>query len=46
MFVFIRNMSELKAEKLIAEKGAALSEEEKEALRQEYLKSLEKENKE
>lgn len=45
MFIFIRNMSDLKAEKLVAEKGAALSEEEKEALRQEYLKSLEKENK-
>ena len=45
MFVFIKNMSDMKAEKLALEKGAALSEEEKEALKQAYLKSLEEENK-
>lgn len=45
MFVFIKNMSDVKAEKLALEKGAALSEEEKEALKQAYLKSLEEENK-
>lgn len=39
-FIFVRNLSEIKAEKLIAE-GATLSEEEKERLKQEYLKSLE-----
>ena len=45
MIVFVKNMSDMKAEKLLAEKGAGLSEEEKEALKQEYLKSLEEENK-
>jgi hypothetical protein len=45
MFVFVKNMSDMKAEKLALEKGATLSEEEKEALRQAYLKSLEEENK-
>lgn len=45
-FVFVKNMSDIKAEKLVAEKGVALTEEEKEALKREYLKSLEKENKE
>ena len=45
MFVFVKRMSDIKAEKLALEKGAVLSEEEKEALRQAYLKSLEEENK-
>lgn len=45
MIVFVKNMSDMKAEKLALEKGATLSEEEKEALRQAYLKSLEEENK-
>jgi hypothetical protein len=45
MIVFVKNMSDMKAEKLVYEKAAALSEEEKEALRKAYLKSLEEENK-
>ena len=45
MFVFIKNMSDMKAEKMLAEKSVALSDEEKEALKREYLKSLEEENK-
>lgn len=44
-FIFIRNLSDVKAEKLISEKNATLTEEEKEALKREYLKSLEEQNK-
>ena len=44
-YIFFKNMSEMKAEKLALEKGAELSDEEKEKLKQEYLKSLEEQNK-
>ncbi len=42
-YIFFKNMSDMKAEKMALEKGAELSDEEKEKLKQEYLKSLMKE---